>query len=59
MIMGENSSKIGKKLELYCQKTFEKFGYEILIQDKEIKCTKNTHKNSEGNQKRTHGVDVL
>ena len=51
--MGEQASKIGKKLEGYGEYLFPNMGWIELAHDKEIKCTRTSHK------KRTHGIDLL
>lgn len=52
--MGENASKIGKKLEGYGEKLFTGFGWNELARDTEIQCgRKSIHK------KQTHGLDLL
>lgn len=56
--MGENSQKIGKKLEGLGVQIFEMFNWSKRMSDKEIKCTRSIHKNAEGTSKRTHGVDL-
>ena len=56
--MGENAQKIGKKLESVGFELLSMFNWKKKIGDKEIKCTRSTHKNSKGASKRTHGVDL-
>ena len=51
--MGEQATKIGRKLEGYGEKLFEGFGWGELTRDKEIKCKRSTH------AKRTHGLDLV
>lgn len=51
--MGEQASKIGKKLESFGENFFANLGWTELARDKEIKCTRSSHK------KRTHGIDLL
>lgn len=52
--MGEQASKIGKKLEGYGEYLFQGFGWDELARDTEIKCSrKTTH------AKQTHGLDLL
>lgn len=52
--MGEQASKIGKKLEGYGEKLFTGFGWSELARDTEIQCgRKSIHK------KQTHGLDIL
>lgn len=51
--MGEQASKIGKKLEGFGETFFINLGWTELARDKEIKCTRSSHK------KRTHGIDLL
>lgn len=52
--MGEQASKIGKKLEGYGEKLFTGFGWGELARDTEIQCgRKSIHK------KQTHGLDIL
>lgn len=56
--MGENAQKIGKKLEVVGSDLFEMFNWNKKMGDKEIKCTRGSHKNTEGNKKKTHGIDL-
>jgi len=56
--VGESAKKVGEKLEGFGERLFKKFGWEELLRDKEIKCNKSIHKNSSGNQNRTHGIDL-
>lgn len=51
--MGEQAAKIGKKLEAFGEDFFSSLGWTELTRDKEIKCTRVSHK------KRTHGIDLL
>lgn len=51
--MGEQAAKIGKKLEGFGENFFANLGWAELTQDKEIKCTRSSHK------KKTHGIDLL
>ena len=52
--MGEQASKIGKKLEGYGEKLFTGFGWNELARDTEIQCGRTSiHK------KHTHGLDIL
>lgn len=52
--MGENASKIGKKLEGFWENFADDLGWSELARDKEIKCNRfYLHK------KRTHGIDLL
>ena len=51
--MGENASKIGKELENFADLLVSHFGWEILVRNQEITCTKSSHK------KKTHGIDLL
>ena len=51
--MGEQAAKIGKKLEGFGENFFANLGWTELTQDKEIKCTRSSHK------KKTHGIDLL
>ena len=51
--MGEQASRIGKKLEGFGENLFSDFGWTELARDKEIKCTRTSHK------KKTHGIDLL
>lgn len=51
--MGEHASKIGKKLEGFGEVLFANLGWIELARDKEIKCTRSSHK------KKTHGIDLL
>lgn len=51
--MGEQASKIGKKLEGFGENFIPNLGWIKLTSDKEIKCTRTSHK------KRTHGIDLL
>lgn len=46
--MGENAQKIGKKLEKFGVKLFEMFNWNKKMGDKEIKCTRGSHKNAQG-----------
>lgn len=54
--MGENAKKIGEKLEGFGERLYERFGWNELTRDVEIKCTKSSHKIDK--DKRTHGVDL-
>ncbi|WP_370775869.1 hypothetical protein [Anaerobutyricum hallii] len=56
--MGENAQKIGKKLEKLGVELFEMFNWNKKMGDKEIKCSRATHKNAEGKKKQTHGIDL-
>lgn len=56
--MGENAQKIGKKLEELGVNILKLYNWNERMRDKEIKCTRKSHKNAEGNSKRTHGVDL-
>lgn len=56
--MGENAQKIGKKLEILGVDLLSLFFWTKKMGDKEIKCTRSTHKNLAGNSKQTHGVDL-
>lgn len=56
--MGENAQKIGKKLEELGVDLLKTFNWTEKMRDKEIKCTRSSHKNAQGNPKRTHGVDL-
>lgn len=56
--MGEKAKKIGDKLEGFGEKIYERFGWDELVRNKEIKCIKPLHKNSNGERTRTHGVDL-
>ncbi len=51
--MGEQATKIGKKLEGFGENFFINLGWTELARDREIKCTRSSHK------KRTHGIDLL
>lgn len=51
--MGEQASKIGKKLEGFGKSLFSDLGWIELTRDREIKCTRASHK------KKTHGIDLL
>lgn len=51
--MGEQASKIGKKLEGFGENLFSDLGWTEPARDKEIKCTRSAHK------KKTHGIDLL
>ena len=51
--MGEEAAKIGKKLEGFGEVFFSKLGWVELAHDREIKCTRSSHK------KQTHGIDLL
>ncbi|HII4471077.1 TPA: hypothetical protein ACY4SJ_002565 [Clostridium perfringens] len=57
--MGENAKKIGEKLEGFGERLYERFGWNELTRDEEIKCIKKTHRNDKGNHKRTHGIDLF
>lgn len=57
--MGEDSGKIGDKLEKYASAIAIKFGWEVLAENIEIPCIRSTHKNIKNSDKRTHGVDRL
>lgn len=56
--MGENAQKIGKKLEILGVDLLGVFKWNKKMSDKEIKCTRSTHKNAEGKSKKTHGIDL-
>ncbi len=56
--MGENSPKIGKKLESFSWDLFSLFNWKLKMNDKQINCTRSTHKNKDDKEKKTHGVDV-
>lgn len=56
--MGENAKKIGEKLEGFGEKLYERFGWDELTRDTEIKCSKSAHKNGKDKQKKTHGIDL-
>lgn len=51
--MGENATKIGKKLESFGGNFFPQLSWDELCRDREIKCSRTSHK------KRTHGIDLL
>lgn len=51
--MGEQATKIGKKLEGFGEVFLAKLGWIELARDQEIKCTRASH------QKTTHGIDLL
>lgn len=51
--MGEQASRIGKKLEEFGENFLPNLGWLELAHDKEIKCTRSSH------NKRTHGIDLL
>ena len=51
--MGENATKIGKKLEGFGENLISDLGWIELTRDKEIKCQRSSHK------KKTHGIDLL
>jgi len=51
--MGEQAKKIGEKLEGFGAVFFDGLGWTELSRDKEIKCSRPSHK------KRTHGIDLL
>ena len=55
--VGENAQKIGKKLEILGVDLLGMFKWNKKMSDKEIKCTRNTHKNAEGKYKKTHAID--
>lgn len=57
--MGEQASKIGKKLEQFGENFFANLGWTELTRDKEIKCTRSSHCNRSSHKKRTHGIDLL
>lgn len=52
--MGEQASKIGKKLEGFGEKLFTGFGWNELARDTEIQCARKSH-----HKKQTHGLDLL
>lgn len=56
--MGENAQKVGKKLENLGVELLSMFNWKKKMSDKEIKCTRSTHKNASGTSKRTHGIDL-
>ena len=56
--VGENAQKIGKKLEQLGVDLLGMFKWNKKMSDKEIKCTRSTHKNAEGKPKQTHGIDL-
>lgn len=56
--VGENAQKIGKKLEQLGVDLLDMFKWNKKMSDKEIKCTRSTHKNAEGKPKQTHGIDL-
>jgi hypothetical protein len=56
--MGEKARKIGDKLEGFGERLFRRFGWEELTRDEQITCKKLKHKNDEGKNKTTHGVDI-
>lgn len=51
--MGEQASRIGKKLEEFGENFLPNLGWIELAHDKEIKCTRTPH------TKQTHGIDLL
>ena len=51
--MGENATKIGKKLEGFGENLVANLGWTELARDREIKCTRPSHR------KKTHGIDLL
>lgn len=51
--MGEQAARIGKKLEEFGENFLPNLGWIELAHDKEIKCTRASHK------KQTHGIDLL
>lgn len=51
--MGEQASKIGKKLEGFGEQLFSGFGWLELTRDKEIPCKRSSH------NKKTHGLDLV
>ena len=58
--MGEAAKKIGEKLESFSgQYLLTRLGWQQLLSDFEIKCTRSSHKNPAGKSKRTHGIDLL
>lgn len=56
--MGENAQKIGKKLEILGVDLLGLFNWAKKMGDKEIKCTRSTHKNAKGKPKQSHGIDL-
>jgi hypothetical protein len=57
--MGEKSKSIGEKLEGFGENLFSNFGWTELTRDKEINCTRSSHKNKDDEKKKTHGIDLL
>lgn len=60
--MGENSQKIGKKLEGYCENLFPEFGWTSIGKNIEINCSRANHikeTTSGSKKKKTHGIDYL
>lgn len=57
--MGENAKKIGDKLEGFGEKLFKRFGWTELTRDEQIDCKKSKHKNGQGKNKTTHGMDIF
>ena len=51
--MGEQAARIGKKLEEFGENFLPNLGWIELAHDREIKCTRTSHK------KQTHGIDLL
>lgn len=51
--MGEKAKSIGEKLENFGYNIYSRLGWHEILRDREIKCTKVTHK------KKTHGIDLL
>ncbi|GHV44305.1 hypothetical protein FACS189492_0420 [Clostridia bacterium] len=58
--MGENAKKTGDKLEQFGGNyLMTKLGWQELLRDYEIKCSRSSHKNSKDGNKLTHGIDLL
>ena len=50
--MGENAKKIGEKLEGFGERLYQRFGWNELTRDTEIKCIRTTHKNEKNSWSR-------
>ena len=58
--MGEMAKSIGEKLESFSGGVLlPNFGWQQLLNDLEIKCSRSSHKNSKFKNKKTHGIDLL
>lgn len=56
--MGENAQKVGKKLEIMGTNILSLFQWKEKMRDKEIECKRTGHKNSSGDKKKSHGIDI-